>query len=269
MVQDDGSQITILATVVLYNGTLESSDTWQTLQIGTPSYVSWLIINNGPSSIILPPDFRGEYFEDLSNSGLAVAYKKALVYAQERAFSHLLFLDQDTTFPADFWGLQKKCIKRNAMMALYLPTVYGARYMISPCRMKRGSGKAVTVKELPEKLLFQNYSFINSGALFSVKDLVEVWDDSITDLFLDNVDHAIAYYLGVYKKEALWFAADIEQSFSGDSTNREQILRRFKGWIKDALVFGKISKTSLWQKYTIVRRRIRYFLRFRDWRFLQ
>jgi len=269
MVQDDVSQISILATIVLYNEKLESSDTWQTLQIGTPSYVSWLIINNGPSSIILPPDFRGEYYEDLSNSGLAVAYKKALVYAQERTFSHLLFLDQDTTFPAEFWGLQNKCIMRNPNMALYLPTVYGAKNMLSPLRIKRGIGKAVMAKELPETILFQNYSFINSGALFSVKDLVEVWDDSITDLFLDNVDHAIAYNLGVHKKEALWFAADIKQSYSGDSADREQILRRFKAWIDDALVFGKISSTSLWQRYNIVRRRIRFFLIFRDWRFLQ
>ncbi len=269
MVQETLPKITILATIVLYNESLETSDTWQTLFQTAPASVSWLVINNGPSSISLPDNFVGEYYEDLSNAGLAVAYKKALLYAEEKSFSHLLFLDQDTTFPVDFWERQKKVLDENGEYSLYLPTIYGERFMLSPCGFKHGLGRAITKKELPSVVTFKEYSFINSGALFVVKDLSEVWSDTITGLFLDNIDHAIAHYLHLHHKKSIWFEADIRQSYSGDCTDKEQVLKRLNGWVGDAKVFGKITNTSFWQGIWILRRRLRLFLDYWDWRFLR
>jgi hypothetical protein len=263
------SKINILATIVMFNETLRNSSTWQSLYLNSLDHMSWLIINNGPSSIEIPRDYKGKIYEDLRNRGIASAYKKAIDVAQKYGYTHLLFLDQDTFFPDDFIQKLKICISDNPGFAVYCPTVYGQRYMLSPCRMRRGLGEAVTLDQLPEEIDFKHYSFINSGALFSISDLSEVWDDSILELFLDNVDHAIAHYLCIYDKKGVWYEVNVEQSYSGDSIDKEQILSRFRIWRRDAIVFGKISRSYLFQRYLIIKRKLHFFLRFRDWRFLK
>ncbi len=268
MPQPPKADLRILAALVLYRETLETSSTWNTLKGHAPEYVSWLVLNNGPTSIGLPENFRGTCHEDLGNGGLASAYATALDHARKGHFTHLLLLDQDTRFSQDFWEKQRRAVAQHPDMSLYLPTIYGQRFLLSPCFFRRGLGAPATLQSLPPVLTFKNQSFINSGALFRVSELAAVWNMRITELFLDNIDHAIAHFLALHHKRGVWFRVNSQQAFSGDSRDREQVLKRLKIWVKDARCFGRITGTSLWQQYWIMRRRLGLFWRYRDFRFL-
>ena len=268
MAEENFSKINILATIVLYNETLEGSETWQTLYRNSPKNISWLIINNGPNKISLPNGFQGFYHEELSNIGLASAYDYALKVGMKKEFSHIMYLDQDTTFPADFWKRESDVVNENFEYQIFLPTVFGNRFLLSPCLFKHGRGIPVERDNLPKTVDFKKYSYINSGALFSIDLLYTIWDNSITELFIDRVDHAIGYFLGLKNIKAVWFDVDVKQSFSGDIEVKDRVLKRFFYEKKDSIVFGKISKTLWWQYLWITKRRLRFFLKFFDWKFL-
>jgi hypothetical protein len=181
----------------------------------------------------------------------------------------LLFVDQDTSFPGNFWTLLDEAVADRPDVALWLPTVAGARFLMSPCAMRCGRGVPLQVADLPDTIGGPHMSFINSGALFRLVDLAECWDPAIDSLFLDNVDHAIGHFLWRAGRTAAWFPADVHQEFSDDSPTARIDPARFRTWRRDTLRYGRITGTSAWQAYWAARRTARLALQTRDLRILR
>ena len=76
------------------------------------------------------------YKPDTTNAGLAAAYNYALKVANEKGYSWLLTLDQDTTLPADFMRKLIDTIKLASPLetvAAIVPIVSSDGRIISPC----------------------------------------------------------------------------------------------------------------------------------------
>ncbi len=261
----------IVAVLVLYNERLETSLTWNTLFSSSPMNVEWLIYNNGPHPVEIPEDCGIIYEENLSNGGLVPAYRAGLALAQQREATHLLLLDQDTSFPRNFWDLQIECIETFPEESVYVPTVFGERFLLSPNRFNRFTGFAKSVSEtnLSNPLPLASHSCINSGALFTLAAFTLACNDRVDSLFLDNIDNAMTWFLWKNNVSVRWFHAQVRQSFSGDTVNPATDLPRFKIWKKDARQFGKITRCGLWQEYVILRRKLHYFIRSKNRNFLR
>lgn len=261
MDQINSETIKIVAVLVLYNEQLETSSTWNTLFSSSPMNVHWCIYNNGPASIEIPEDCGIVYEEDLDNSGLVPAYRAGCTLAKQLKATHLLLLDQDTSFPRNFWDLQMACLETFPEESLYVPTVFGERFMISPNYFNRRKGIARPIsKELPNPLSLSSHSCINSGALFSLAAFELSCTEAVASLFLDNIDNAMTSILWQNNISVRWFNADVRQNFSGEHVNHATDFQRFKIWQKDARQFGEITGCKLWQEYLILRRKLHYTL---------
>lgn len=265
-----GTAVQITVVLARYRMSLDESPSWQSLGGKyVPSGVRWHIHNNGPDPVELPPACPGSVANDLSNGGLSRAYRTGIAAAQTNNSPYLLFVDQDTSFPPDFWELLGRAVLERPDVALWLPTVHGTRFLMSPCGMQRGRGVPLRTCDLPATITGPRLGFINSGALYQLDALVECWDPAIDKLFLDNVDHAIGHFLWRAGRKAAWYPADVRQRFSDDSPSERMDPRRFRTWRRDSMKYGQITGTSAWQVYWTARRTARLLLKTGDLRLLR
>jgi len=258
----------ILALLVLYNRKLSESESWTSLRSHSEE-LFWLIQNNGATPVEVPAGFKGEAINAPDNPGIAAAYGNGIAFAERNGFTHLLFLDQDTSFPESFAERQANSIFVAPEAGCWIPTVRSACQLISPLRWIWERG--FPLRQVPEEgeLPLGRRSFINSGALFSVKLLQSIWDSDSERLFLDAVDHLIAHKLRSLGVVPYLFHSEVVQDYSNDSSEIESQLRRLMTSERDYRTFGEITGTVRLQRLWLLVHRLKLALRFKSLRFLR
>jgi GT2 family glycosyltransferase len=132
----------ILIIVVLYKKRLSESAIYKSLeQITWPSSkgIDLLVYDNSPAEFIqeeINPQgkFVIKYIRDTSNSGVSKAYNEGALLAQTLQKKWVVFFDQDTLLPANFFTVLLDSIARHPEQVLFVPRLMANNIQLSPCR---------------------------------------------------------------------------------------------------------------------------------------
>jgi GT2 family glycosyltransferase len=160
----------IAAVLVLYNKSLASSETFQTLLKGAT--IPLLVYDNSPEAQPITSNGLVSYYYNASNAGVSGAYNYAMKWARENTFSHLLLLDSDSLFPEKAWEEYKAAVSQYPANVI-LPAMLSGGHKISPFYFKWGKswyGDDIAVGELSSNKVIG----INSGTILPIAIMEEL-----------------------------------------------------------------------------------------------
>jgi GT2 family glycosyltransferase len=209
----------ILIVVVRYQTPLEDSETMRTLSAcmerdgGLGQNFSTLVWDNTPIGIPTGQSVSGlpiqvEYRHSDENAGVAGAYNHAMELAEQRGFSWLLLLDQDSALPPGFLAAMHGHASRlemNEKIAAIAPTVLMGKTQVSPKIMSRWGGSKDPAPGF-EGPVFKELIIMNSGMLLRVSALRRIGGYSM-DFWLDFSDRYVCHMLSKHKYGA-WLAGE-------------------------------------------------------------
>ncbi|HEY3989678.1 MAG TPA: glycosyltransferase [Acidobacteriaceae bacterium] len=205
----------ILIVMVRYRTLLQDSETMRTLGASLAADAelgrkfSTLVWDNTPvgqsvAGVPIPVEYR----HSSENAGVSGAYNYAMELAEQRGFSWLLLLDQDTTLPPGFLAAMQGHASRletEERIAAVAPTVLMGSLPVSPKIMSRWGG-AKDPSPGFEGPVFEELIIMNSGMLLRVSALRRIGGYSM-DFWLDFSDRYVCHMLAKHKYGA-WLAGE-------------------------------------------------------------
>lgn len=177
--------LSLYAVVVLYNVNYKKSRTFMDI-VKVPD-VSLIVCDNSTIDVgnyELSDDYpEVTYISMGHNAGLSAAYNRAL-HKLEGKEGYLCLFDDDTEVGADYFSILRREILRTRA-DVYLPLVYDAEGLMSPCIM---TGVRTHRVSRVEEILPEQISGINSGMAVNLAVYRNYRYDE--GYFLDYVDHA-------------------------------------------------------------------------------
>lgn len=266
-----GDAFSVLAVIVLYKIPPEESRTFKTFMASYQkldpdrSLVGVLLYDNTPEPGIpgaLPPNVR--YEAAGKNAGLAAAYNRALDIAQERGFSWLLLLDQDSVLPPDFLELLRSEGRKyaaNDEVAAIVPIVCSGDVVISPRQV--GFFGLKPFSHAPRGIQDAEMMAINSGTAVRC-DFVRSIGGFNRAYWLDYLDHWL--FRQIYKsgKKAAVLPCCVEHSLSVQDYRRNISPARYRSILGGESAFMTSHKPKLQIPFYLLRlaaRSIRMTLR--------
>lgn len=226
-----------LATLVLYNTSLENSFTFQSLReslnkAGLPMDI--LIYDNSENPQKTPSSIKGwniRYVHDSTNGGVSKAYNSAFEMAKRDGKKWLLLLDQDTSYPVSAISEYCRSLTLHPDQHIFIPRLYDTLGMVSPLQFKLGGGKRI--KDLnPGTYSLHNFKFHNCGMLIST-DAFEKAGGYDEQLPLDFSDFSFIERLK--KNQSTFVVNEVTGNHHLASTsvaNMEERAVRFKSYIQ-------------------------------------
>lgn len=263
----------VLATIVLYNTSLEHSETFQSLSKALSNIkgrMDILIYDNSPSMMYAGKIHEGwniHYIHDALNSGISKAYNTACSLAKKLDKKWLLLLDQDTIFPDDALQIYEKAVGRKGANLL-VPRLISNGILVSP--FKPRSGKGEILKNIdPGVYRLDAVMPVNSGLMVRVEDF-EACGGYNESFPLDYSDFAfITRYMQVRSHlEVLPLVCEHEFS-AFNSDQKASSLNRFRSFCRATLLYGKIVDPGTDVIKIIFSRALKLSLRFRSPVFLR
>lgn len=212
-----GTGSKILIVVVRYLTPLQESQTIQTLCSGLSGdlelerNVSTLIWDNSPApQSVSELPIQVEYRHSDENVGVAGAYNYAMELAEQRGFSWLLLLDQDTNIPPGFVPAMRDyaCrLEADPRIAAVAPTVLMRGWSVSPKVTSRWGGARDPAPNF-QGPIFNELIIMNSGMLVRVSALRRIGGYSM-DYWLDFSDRYVCHMLSKYEYGA-WLAGELQ-----------------------------------------------------------
>ena len=170
-----------------------------------------------------------------TNPGLPYVYNKSAQFATDNNFKWIVFLDQDTKLPNNFY---QEYVSINQTEVIYCPLVFSEGKLMSPSAYKFYRSAII---DLPStsSIALSGHSCINSGLLLRTDFFMKI--DGYNDrLFLDFADHDFiekVYKSGIKKLGII--NVILEQDFSSNTHNKLQAIGRYRTFVKDLLNFKK------------------------------
>jgi glycosyltransferase involved in cell wall biosynthesis len=209
----------ILIVLVRYQTPLQQSKTMQTLgtclaaDVELGQRFSLLVWDNTPAGMPMGQSVSGfpmpiEYRHSNENAGVAGAYNYAMELAEQRGFSWLLLLDQDTTLSPGFLAAMHghaSRLEKEEKIAAIAPTMLMGSRPVSPKIMARWGG-ATDPSPGFEGPVFKELIIMNSGMLLRVAALRRIGGYSL-DFWLDFSDRYVCHMLAKQKYGA-WLAGE-------------------------------------------------------------
>lgn len=243
--------IKILCIVVLYKCNLYKSKSYRTfikhnLEKGN---VGLFIYDNSPIPAHSKDEFADceiEYVSNITNPGVSKAYNEGSLYAIEKEYDWLIFLDQDTDFgDGDYFNFLVDSIKRYPKESLFVPLVrsYGGELM-SPSVF--GFRKKVDIVNGINT--FRNFTFINSGICVSLP-LFRAVGGYNERVFLDYSDHQFCERCRIRCNSFVALNYVLKQDYSDEICDLSRAKKRFETFCVGAINF---ETASLFTKFYIV-----------------
>lgn len=183
-----------LAVLVLYNRTLDETETFRSLASWpekTGEKLDLLVYDNSPTSMFAGRAdlgaFRIHYVHDKENPGVSKAYNEGARLGRQLGKNWLLLLDQDTIFPEDAPIAYELAMNEHPGAVLFAPILKAGGKIYSPCRyyLKRGFHPRSIQ---PGLHTIRHWSVLNSGMCISLPVFEQIggFDERIG---LDFADH--------------------------------------------------------------------------------
>lgn len=240
----------ILGILVLYNSTLDDSDTIQSLNQSLEKndfYLDMFVYDNSRSPKYLESKFIYKrmniyYINDISNSGVSKAYNSGATYANYLGKKWILLLDQDTKFPENSFN-EYLSAKNNidSEIKIIVPTLLFENNIYSPsgyylyrtikCQCKTG------VNFLIGKTLLNSGLFINLNLFIAVGGFNENIPLDFSDTsFIEKVKKSTNnFYLLTIK---------CSHNLSSDELDIYKIKERFKYYVQGTYFYAQERKKS-------------------------
>lgn len=264
----------ILATIVLYNTSLEQSSSFQSLSealSGFPDRLDVLVYDNSPTQMYtgeLYSSWSIHYYHDPANSGVSKAFNKAGEFAKALGKKWMLLLDQDTSFPKDTIQTYLRIAKENNS-GLFAPILLSRQKVISPFKVNAGEGRILT-QISPGRYRLDQIMPVNSGMMVNTDDFRS--SGGYNENFpLDYSDFA---FIERFKKIRPYFEVinlTCEHQFSGldHSGGKSAALKRFKHFCGSTLKYKNEIYPHLNCNKLIIKRALRLTMAFGSLTFLK
>lgn len=170
-----------------------------------------------------------------TNPGLPFVYNKGAQFANDNNFKWIVFLDQDTKLPNNFY---QNYLSVDQNEVLYCPLVISNSKLMSPSAYKFYRSSII---DLPStsSIPLSGHSCINSGLLVNTEFFMKIngYNDH---LFLDFADHDFIEKVQQYGIKNLGIIyVTLQQDFSSNTHNKLQAIGRYRTFVKDLLNFKK------------------------------
>ncbi|MBL6449790.1 glycosyltransferase [Fulvivirga sp. 29W222] len=264
----------ILATIVLYNTSLEESLTFRSLSeslLRSSDRLEVLVYDNSPFKMHMGNKYSSwhiHYYHDPTNSGVSKAFNHGGSLAKTLSKKWLLLLDQDTFFPKEAINAYAHCIK-HSMSTLFAPRLLSKKKLISPFKIKFGEGETVSVIHTGKYPLNQ-FMPINSGLLVNVEDFWSCggYNESFP---LDYSDFAFIERFRKIRPDFEIIDMTCAHQFSGhdNSGNKQSTLKRFQHFCNATLRYKMEVNHQLNCKKLIMRRAARLSIAYKSMAFIK
>ncbi len=181
----------ILPVIVLYDRTLEESETYRTLGPQLRERTCPLVVYDNSLHASPLPTNSGIaliHHHNAENGGIAAAYNFALGTALDRRVGWLLLLDQDSEFPDDYLTAVEQAIAKYSAMSsvvAVVPRAWCKNRLISPNLVSYG--RHIPLHSEVEGICRHEVTAINSGAIMRTDFLLQIGGFS-SSYHLDCVD---------------------------------------------------------------------------------
>jgi GT2 family glycosyltransferase len=181
------------------------------------------------------------YFHDVTNPGISYAYNKIAEYAVKNGFSHIVFLDQDTHLPIDFYDQYCNSILGNNIQ-IAAPIIMNGDHIFSPSKYR--NYRSINLRAVNEfQLDLRNHTCINSGLLIHTSLFFQSGGYN-NDLRLDFCDHEFIRRVSKYADKLVVLPVKLKQSFSTEVNSLDKAVFRYKIFLKDLLSLKKINNSG-------------------------
>ena len=186
---------------------------------------------------ILPKNINLEYFHDISNSGISIAYNFIHKIAVQRKYSWIVFLDQDTMLPIESFSIYTNYIDENKCLPIAVPIIYFGKRILSPSRYI--FYRSFLFKKIDTDIINLKYaSCINSGLLIMTA-FYTINGGYNTNLKLDFCDHDFIEKIKEVSPKLQILNIKLKQNLSSFTNTKEKAISRYKIYLKDYLSFSK------------------------------
>ncbi len=257
----------ILVIIVLYKIKLEESLTFMSLS-NRIDKMNFFIYDNSPNKeqVGTYTNRNFHFFYDSSNPGIGKAYNQGASFAKKLNKKWLLFCDQDSFFPENYFSTLLKAIKDNPNQILFVPKLIANNKIISPCNFFLGRGFSLNNINIGINSLVGK-SLLNSGLFIERKIFEELggYDEKIK---LDFSDHAFIKKFKRNHKTFFLLPVEIEHSFSGFVNTKDQSLIRYKYYCNGAFSYANSIGMKIIIMIWLFLRGVKLSYTFKDFEFL-
>lgn len=251
----------IYVCIVLYKKNLEDSQTFQSIiTCNCKEKLTVLIYDNSPDSNLTQlnisqqysNDFDIVYYPNFHNHGISGAYIHASNAAKDIQKKWLVFFDQDSIIPINYFELLVNSINNNLSVDLFCPKVISNNILISPSSFI--AGRPWVKEHISNGIMDSNgHTIINSGIAISVSKFEELNGYSL-ELPLDYSDH---YFFYKFKKSnKIFFVLDLELQHQLSSFNEisfEDTFQRFRLYCRASKTFSLMISKKLVLFWLLIR----------------
>lgn len=175
------------------------------------------------------------YHRDSLNSGIAAAFNHFAELANKQNLEWVVFLDQDTRLPNDFFSIYSEKISTTDKQILF-PKIYVGDNLFSPSYYKWY--RTFKIKNILPEIILNNVTAINSGMLIKT-DFYLSNGGYNKNLRIDFCDHDFIERINNRNLSADIINICLYQEFSFKINNKEKSLERYNLFIKDLKVYRK------------------------------
>ncbi|MEN6568923.1 MAG: glycosyltransferase [Rikenellaceae bacterium] len=185
----------------------------------------------------LDKNIKIKYISFAENRGISRAYNYLTELALENEYEWIVFLDQDTRLPSDFYIKYLEAINLNhSVFNVAIPIIKTKQHILSPFIYRNYRG--VFLKHKPSEFDLNKHSAINSGMLVSCK-FFHATGGYNENLFLDFCDLDYFEKLKKYTNYIKIINTELVQDFSTDTNTIDDALFRYKIYLNDLLTYIK------------------------------
>lgn len=262
----------VLAVLVLYGIPLEESLTFRTINVALSKKgirLDLIVYDNSPNKnevVVESSNLNIIYKKDYSNSGISKAYNFAANFANDMNKDWLLFLDQDSNIPNDFFIVVDTYLNDFSNEVLFVPILKSGDMTLSPCSFRFMKGSSL--KSINHGLIaVKEKSIFNSGIVVSLSAFNNIggYEERIP---LDFSDHS---FFNRYKKKyskMVVMPITIEHELSSFSKDKVTVLRRFKQYCFGVSAYSSIEGGRVGLFFWTSLRAVKLSLKFKSFDFI-
>lgn len=205
------------------------------------------------------------YKHDPTNPGIAYAYNRIAEYAKKNDIPFIVFLDQDTSLPQDFYSTYIRTITENQHVMIAAPKIYTENGLLSPSGMR--FYRSFRLNEIKsEHISLGNTSCINSGLLLNTRFFFQCsgYNESLR---LDFCDHDFIRRAARETEVLTVIPICLKQDFSAETNTKQKALKRYELFVVDMKEFRKNKNKMIFFLTVDLPHLLRQSLRFKSWKF--
>lgn len=184
-----------------------------------------------------------KYHRNEKNPGISFAYNTIAKYAKNKNINSLIFLDQDTELPINFYKIYTEIALNSTDLKIAVPKIYSKNGLMSPSKFV--NYRSLPLKKIEENfLILENISCINSGLLVNTEFYFECGGYN-ENLRLDFCDHEFMERVTKKINKLHIIPIELIQDFSNDTNSEEKALARYQLFYRDMKIYRKNKKKIL------------------------